>query len=343
MKLSLFDVAWHIFQENGITRKDLSSEFGMSLSGVSVIVNKLRDLGIVEETPLEGSRIGRSPSTLIPNPKVLNVCGVDMASYDITVGIYDFGMEKLEERFINLSSSEDFLKSSASAIGKMCDGTDYIGVSLPGIIESHSGILLSAAIPELEGKDVKRILENITGKHVCVVNDANAATIAEYHRRKKAKSLLGVFFSRGIGMGYMRNGEIFMGTNGYAGELGGIFVDESRKLDDVIYVENLPRRAEDLSETLNPSHELFGFVSDVVSRVISSLVYLFDPGLVVLISRKELSDDGVDMLRSRVLRVLEYPFNKETRIEGRILEDNPAVYGSAILAAKCWLNEILTA
>ena len=338
MGTSVFDVAWRVFLKGDMTRKDISNEFDLSLSGVSVIVGRLKDSGVVLEEPLNGTRIGRSPNILNPNPKALKMCGVDMASYDIEVSIYDFGMNVIEERSVNLSP-ENFLSESARVIWEFCDGIDYVGVSLPGIIESHTGVLLNAAVPELEGKDVKATLENMTEKHVCVVNDANAATIAEYHKRRE-NSLLGVFLSRGVGMGYVRNGEIFLGANGYAGELGGVFVNQDSRLDDLIYVENLSRDIRDLSDALNPSNPLFEFVSDVISKVVSSLVYIFDPGLVVLIARKNLSDDGVNFVKRKIFKNLEYPFSKETRIEKKMVDGNPAAYGAAILAARCWLRRV---
>ncbi len=338
MGTSIFDVAWRVFLKGDMTRKDISNEFDMSLSGVSVIVGRLKDSGVVLEKPLNGTRIGRSPNILNPNPRALKMCGVDMASYDIEVSIYDFGMNVIEEKTVNLSP-EKFLNESARVIWEFCDGIDYVGVSLPGIIESHTGVLLNAAVPELEGKDVKGILENMTEKHVCVVNDANAAAIAEYHRRRE-NSLLGIFLSRGVGMGYVRNGEIFLGANGYAGELGGVVVSKDKKLDDLIYVENLSKDVRDLSEALNTSNPFFEFVSDVLSKVISSLIYIFDPGLVVLIARKELSDDGVSSVKKKIFKNLEYPFNKETRIEKKMIDGNPAAYGAAILAARCWLSGV---
>ena len=339
MGMSTFDVAWRIFQRRDMTRKDISNEFEMSLSGVSVVVNKLKDMGIILEKPIDNSKIGRSPKILNPNPKVSKICGVDMASYDIEVSVYDYGMNVLKETSVKLSP-ENFLNESAQMISEFCDGVDYVGVSLPGIIESHSGILLSAAVPELEGRDVKRILENITEKRVCVVNDANAAALAEYHVRRE-DSLLGVFLSRGVGLGYVKDGEIFLGANGYAGELGGVFVDLERRLDDLIYVENLPGDVLDISDALSVSNPVFEFVSGILSKIVASLVYIFDPGLVVLISRGDIDDRGVNIVKKEILKNLEYPFNKETRIDKKLIEGNPAAYGSAILAARCWLRDIL--
>lgn len=82
-----------------------------------------------------------------------------------------------------------------------------------------------------ESRRVFRIAEDITacfgGVRTWVTNDANAATIGEmiYGNAKGMSDFVMVTLGTGLGSGFVANGEMIYGHDGFAGELGHIVVE----------------------------------------------------------------------------------------------------------------------
>lgn len=102
-----------------------------------------------------------------------------------------------------------------------------VGVGLPGLV-TRAGVLRAApnlsAVVEL---DAKQILEAALSRKVWLDNDATCAAVAEWidGAGTGCDDLLLVTIGTGIGAGIVANGRLVRGTNGFAGELGHMFVD----------------------------------------------------------------------------------------------------------------------
>jgi glucokinase len=102
------------------------------------------------------------------------------------------------------------------------------GVGLPGIIELTKGRVRGAPnVPVLDGLKVGQELEARTGRASFVENDANAAALAEawLGAGRGGHDVLYVTLGTGVGGGLVFDGRVWMGRNGYAGEIGHIQVD----------------------------------------------------------------------------------------------------------------------
>jgi glucokinase len=103
-----------------------------------------------------------------------------------------------------------------------------VGVGLPGIVEMTRGRVRSAPnVPALDGLKVGEELEARTGRAAFAENDANAAALAEawLGAGRGASHVLYVTLGTGVGGGLVFEGRIWMGRNGYAGEIGHIQVE----------------------------------------------------------------------------------------------------------------------
>ncbi len=103
-----------------------------------------------------------------------------------------------------------------------------VGVGLPGIVEMTRGRVRSAPnVPALDGLKVGEELEARTGRASFAENDANAAALAEawLGAGRGASHVLFVTLGTGVGGGLVFDGRIWMGRNGYAGEIGHIQVE----------------------------------------------------------------------------------------------------------------------
>lgn len=109
-----------------------------------------------------------------------------------------------------------------------------VGIGAPGQIQYDAGIVLYA--PHLKGwKNVKlkKILEHKLKLPVYVANDAQLAALAEtkFGAGKKARNLIYVTVSTGIGGGIIIDRKIYYGHNGAAGELGHVLLHSHNARD----------------------------------------------------------------------------------------------------------------
>lgn len=131
---------------------------------------------------------------------------------------------------IHKESAGDILGQLAGAVEALEKGagpTLAVGVGLPGIVEMTRGRVRTAPnVPALDGLMVGRDLEARTGRASFVENDANAAALAEawLGAGRGASHVLFITLGTGVGGGLVFDGRIWMGRNGYAGEIGHIQV-----------------------------------------------------------------------------------------------------------------------
>lgn len=118
---------------------------------------------------------------------------------------------------------ENVSKNAIKLNGKYPDA-NVIGISMPGVVSSKTGVVFSAThnIPESQGMDIKAEIAKYTNLKVFVINDANAATLGEKATGslKDIETGVVVTLGTGIGGGIMVNGKIFQGHLYSSGEIG---------------------------------------------------------------------------------------------------------------------------
>ncbi len=102
-----------------------------------------------------------------------------------------------------------------------------VGISIAGRTNNDT-ITFSPNIPNLEGVNLRKILEKQTGTKVFIENDAACFAIAEHRigAGKGTKNMIGLIIGTGIGAGIIINGALYKGSGG-AGELGHAIIDPS--------------------------------------------------------------------------------------------------------------------
>lgn len=108
-----------------------------------------------------------------------------------------------------------------------------IGFATPGVIDPVLQGMKNCNSTHLNGKPLKRDLEQLLNVHVEMANDANCFALAEarwgiVHREvPDAKMVFGIIMGTGVGGGIVFNGNVWNGHHGIAGEWGHNFLDES--------------------------------------------------------------------------------------------------------------------
>ena len=124
------------------------------------------------------------------------------------------------------NEKESSIFVNGAAVTKMYSGYDCVAVSATGQIDTAKNTLLfSYGTPsDAEGLNypIGEIIEAAAGKPAFVLNDSNAATLAEsrFGAGKDYDSLVCITYGTGVGGGIVLGRELFLGTRGIAGEVG---------------------------------------------------------------------------------------------------------------------------
>ena len=100
---------------------------------------------------------------------------------------------------------------------------DCIGISCGGPLDSKKGVILSP--PNLPGWDevaIVSLAEEHFGTRAFLQNDANACAVAEWKfgAGRGTRNMIFLTCGTGMGAGLIIDGNLYEGTNGYAGEVG---------------------------------------------------------------------------------------------------------------------------
>ncbi|MBQ6861198.1 MAG: ROK family protein [Alistipes sp.] len=105
------------------------------------------------------------------------------------------------------------------------------------------------------------------GVKVLITNDANAATIGEmvYGNAKTMKDFIMITLGTGLGSGFVANGELIYGHDGFAGEFGHVIVERGGRecgcgrrgcLETYVSATGIKRTAFELMATMNDASPL---------------------------------------------------------------------------------------
>lgn len=222
----------------GLSRADLAKETGLTKSTVSLLVQELIDEGWLfeREAQVTGS-IGRRPTPLYIDDSRLTVVGADLGVdrlsavavtltgevlHVVTEPFEGVGEERVLHRLAELIAS---CARHVATLGRTLLG---VGVGVPGAVDERSGVLKIA--PNLGWRDVqvaeriKQELERIgvEGVRLYVQNEADVAALGEYEFGEVPvpEPLLFVSLGIGVGAGIIANDRLFLGADGFGGEVG---------------------------------------------------------------------------------------------------------------------------
>lgn len=126
--------------------------------------------------------------------------GIKGAPVDLERG--DFAAERVRIRTPEVSTPENVARVFVGLLAEFPDCAGPVGVTVPAPV--RHGVALSAANihPSWKGTDADRLLTHATGREVHVVNDADAAGLAEVrYGAAKGRSGLVIVTTLGTGIG----------------------------------------------------------------------------------------------------------------------------------------------
>ena len=158
--------------------------------------------------------------------------GFDIGGTNIAAGIIDEKNQliaKDSRRFprgegINavISVCEELYRSILNQCGAAGDEIAGVGVAVPGSVLPKEGLVVDAHNLGFHHTPLASLLEAALKRPICLINDADAATLAEHRigALTGTKTAMLITIGTGIGGGLILNGELFRGGRGNGTEPG---------------------------------------------------------------------------------------------------------------------------
>lgn len=164
--------------------------------------------------------------------------GIDIGGTNTKLGLVDTGGDIYGETVFSTPDYpdfNDFADALHSGIEKIMDEVDFdaeltgIGIGAPNA-SYYSGTIENAA--NLSWRGVVPVVDTFKKRYpdlpVIITNDANAAAIGEmvYGGARGMKDFVVITLGTGVGSGFVANGRLIYGHDGFAGELGHVTIHE---------------------------------------------------------------------------------------------------------------------
>ena len=230
----------HLMWYGPQTRRSLALVSGFSRQTLSRLLFGLEKRRLVESTKGEESSGGRKPALVRINPAAGLFLAVNFADGNSTVALADAAFRLHAVGSIPLLLRDgpakilaDVTKWAAGALRKKVQKNLLgIGISVPGTVDKHSGLLVHPPAPSgWEGFSFRDFFRPSLDVPVFVDNDANMMALGELWVARQAAGfpsdecwVVVKLSASGIGAGVISEGRLYRGATGGAGEIGHIQV-----------------------------------------------------------------------------------------------------------------------
>lgn len=212
---------------------DITSKVNLSLPKVTEIIKELEKRSIVEEVINEDiSTMGRPSQRYRLNSNYGYFIGIDLGRIYSNFIVLDYSQKKIYENHIETLLNYDtkvVVKKLNILINQLLrevkitkDKLIGIGISLPGIVDSHKGI--SHTYLKIKNLTIQEYFEKIFKVKVRIEHDVKSMALGEmyYGKEKGLENGLYLNFGWGLGLGIIINKKLYYGKDSYCGEFGHI-------------------------------------------------------------------------------------------------------------------------
>jgi predicted NBD/HSP70 family sugar kinase len=221
------------------SRTDLVRRTPLTKATISVIVDELVRDGLVRELgAVAPNGPGRPAQMLEYDPRAHTVAGVHVGVHTVHVVVADGCAERIAEARFDTpeGTPEQVLADIASRVGELAARHGVanvlgIGVCIPGRVDTETGWCHRAPNLGWVDVDVTAIMARAAGTPVFVVNDAQAALIAEHESGagRGCDEMLVLYAGDGVSAAVLTKGQLFTGATGASGEIGHCPIEGARR------------------------------------------------------------------------------------------------------------------
>ena len=217
-----------------MTRPQLAAQTGLTLPTIGSIIDGLVEESLVVDRGegIGSVRGGRRPRLVEFNSGARRVLGVNIGVHRTTVAAGD----ARGTMFARLDSATPMpsdpgrvvanVAATARHLLREIGSIDAVGVCVPGLVELNTGVCLAARNLGWDYVPIGNLLEEALGAPALVLNNTQAATVAEqvHGVSQGIQDLLWIYIGTGIGAGLISGGRLLRGSRGLTGEFGHIRV-----------------------------------------------------------------------------------------------------------------------
>jgi predicted NBD/HSP70 family sugar kinase len=227
-----------LYYHKSMSCLDLSKRIKKSLPNTAQRLNELIAKGAVVENGYAPSTGGRKPLMYSLTDDFMFTLAVAVDQFVVRMVLMDMQHEivsKAHEAVINFYEDTQYVKSLTDEIENyvLASGVNKnkiagIGIAMPGFIDPDNGINHS-----IEGSaSIVSIISERVGIRVYVDNDSSIIGLAEqkFGAARRIKNSMVINIGWGVGLGMILDGQLFRGTNGFAGEFSHIPMFTNNKL-----------------------------------------------------------------------------------------------------------------
>lgn len=219
-----------------LSRTAIAQRTGLSAATITTITGELIQRGLIFEKEEGDSSGGRRPILLALNPAGGCVIGIKLAEDQITAALTDLKATVLARDILPIQhpSLDSVIDGIAELVNRLLLSTGSrpqrflgVGIGLAGIIDDRRGILRHSPIFGWKNVLLTDLLTARLGAPIYIDNDVNTLTITElwFGKGKGIDNFLTVTIGRGVGLGIVVNGQVYLGAHGGVGEFGHIVID----------------------------------------------------------------------------------------------------------------------
>jgi predicted NBD/HSP70 family sugar kinase len=214
------------------SRAELAKLVGLTPATVSAVIKELLGQGLVEELGRTSGSVGK-PATMVGiEPDARHVVAIGLSEPDQFVGtlVNLAGKVVVRRTYARADrTGDDAVELVTTICSELIADAERpllgIGVATPGIVDQN-GMVLRAARLGWSRLPLAAQLADRTGQPVHVINDANAAALAELvYGQSHATNFVLVRVDQGVGAGIVLDGALFRGARAASGEIGHVVVD----------------------------------------------------------------------------------------------------------------------
>ena len=365
-----------VLQQGEVTRPELVDAVGIRAASVFEAVDGLKREGVLHEPDRQGKRTGRKAPILKLDPDHFWTAGIDFQVRRTIGSVTDLAGNVLHTVELpalergNLTSCRNEIRAVIRMLrektGRQWSKVKGIGFADPGLVDVRQGLSIRAVnVPGWDNARTGEWLSRENSVPAAVWPEGMVKTFMEYlvRGREMHGSLFHLGMDDGIGGGFIKDGECFIGDTNQAMEIGHIVIDPAgplcqcgnrgclealagetgirrrihealaSKVDTVLNLEQFSLHYfTECAKHDKAARIIAGEVSDSIGRALAVAVTLLNPSVIVLSG--ELTGLG-DLLLESIHRVLNISCFagtvKNLKLEFSRLEKNDTARGAALL------------
>lgn len=377
-----------IFESGTISLNEIASKVSLSLPTLNLIMHELTQDGILEQKNKGESIGGRKPNLYQLKNQTLNILTVEVERFTIRIIVIDNNnaiVNKSRKYNIQLTKEAEDINQLIDLIYRYAseENIDWkkitgIGILMPGLVNSETGENLTFYYAP--NFNLRKHLEKTFKKDVYILNDVKSAAYSElnYGAAIGKQNVLIIQMDWGIGLGIIINGEVYMGNNGFSGEVGHMVFVENGQLcycgkrgcletiaSGVALVKTAQKDISESKPTLLSSKydvnnllpndiieaanlgdqyaiDLINTLGKNLSKAISHLIQLFNPQLIVMSGKFAAAGSLITLpIQLGIQTYTMNPLKNNCELSVSTLGENGAIKGIILYAISKYLDHLI--